>query len=182
MVPGSGLIRIAKKKSYTINELCNLMIRVSDNTAFNKLINLINPKWLNKYLKSINLKHTYIGPLTFKTLEKNTSTPRDVGLLLSQIYLRKIRGASYILRTLEKNKSKKFIPLFLSSSQILHKTGVLDHGKYITLNDIGIVNTAKFDYSICILSNKRKNLELSGLQISIIAKLLHDHWRFTRSL
>ena len=54
LVPGSGLIRIAKKKSYTINELCNLMIRVSDNTAFNKLINLINPKWLNKYLKSIN--------------------------------------------------------------------------------------------------------------------------------
>ncbi len=74
-----------------IRTLCKLMIALSDNTATNVLINHCTIPTVNQTLRELGLKQTVLRRLLFdpeasaRGLE-NTVSPKEMGMLLEQIY------------------------------------------------------------------------------------------------
>jgi beta-lactamase class A len=157
-VPGCGaLYSFTNEPTVDIQTLCNLMITISDNTATNVLIKHFTLDKLSHEFVNIGLVDTKLKRLLFdreakeKGLE-NVFTPKEIGLLLEQIYNRTFvnekvsEGIENIL--LEQQINHK-IPGKLPNLRIAHKTGE-DDG--IT-HDVGIVY-AKEPFIIVFASNE----------------------------
>lgn len=141
-----------------IETLCKLMITLSDNTATNLLIRRFGMETFNAEFRRMGLANTRIERFLFdaeassRGLENRVS-PKDMGLLLEQIYRHSFVSESVsaymediLLRQQIKHKIRGYLP---KSIPCAHKTGE-DNG--IT-NDVGIVYSDK-PFIVCWLTNQ----------------------------
>ena len=141
-----------------IETLCKLMITISDNTATNLLIRRFGMEAFNEEFRRMGLRKSRIERLLFDSKAssrglENRVTPKDMGLLLEQIYRRAFVNDSVsaymediLLRQQIKHKIRGYLP---KSIPCAHKTGE-DNG--IT-NDVGIVY-ADPPFIVCWLTNQ----------------------------
>lgn len=156
-VPGCGaLYSFTNEPTVDIQTLCNLMITISDNTATNVLIKYFSVEKLSEKFIEMGLKSTKLKRLLFdreakqKGLE-NLFTPKEIGLLLEQIYNRTFvneKVSEEIENILLQQQINHKIPSRLLNLRIAHKTGE-DDG--IT-HDVGIVY-ADEPFVVCFASN-----------------------------
>jgi beta-lactamase class A len=159
---GSGIIKRSRYGTkFTIRELVELMITLSDNVATHMLIDRIGIKNLNKIFKELGLKNTNIDRFVMdlqardKGIE-NYTTAEDIGLLLEKIYRGKLvskEASVEMLLIMLKQRISDRIPKKLPTQvAVAHKTGLMKD----VCHDAGIVYTNNGDFIICVLTHNIK--------------------------
>lgn len=132
---GSGILaEMSDGKVFTIKELAQEMIRTSDNTATNILINKVGRESVNAYLQQWGMSQTRLNRVMMDTEavkqgRENYINAREVNALLQMIYGHKIATPALCNEMLEMLKNcadKSTIPSQLPQNlSIAHKTGTL---------------------------------------------------------
>lgn len=179
---GSGILKnYCAGSAFNIENLIEIMIVESDNTATNMLINNIGFEAFNVYFKRIGLNDTNLSRkmMDFKSRKiglENFTTAGDFAYLLEKIYRKKLVNKDYsqrCLAILKKQKIRDRIPALLPVDTVVaHKTG-LEKG---ICHDTGIVFTPEGDFLICVLT--RHNYNVSRLSKRFIAKISRQIYDF----
>ena len=182
-VGGSGILKNSRAGSrFTVGELIELMITISDNTATNLLINFIGFDYINNSMNEFGLKDSNLARLMMDMRSRsngieNYTTANDMARILELIYEGKLINkdiSKYSAQILKEQKSKNRIPAKLpKDTEIAHKTG-LENG---VCHDVGIVYTENGDFIISALTHhKNKNSRQSKKLIAEIAYLVYNYY------
>lgn len=182
---GSGVLKeYAQGTTLDIDDLIELMIIESDNTAANMLIEYLGFAPLNNYFKKMGLNNTNIARkmMDFKSRRyglENFTSASDLAYLLEEIYNYKLinkRFSRRCLRILKKQKIRDRIPAKLPSRTVVaHKTG-LEKG---VCHDAGIVFTPRGDFIICVLT--RHHYKISRPAKKFISNIALDVYNYCQS-
>jgi beta-lactamase class A len=180
---GSGTLKNQSPgKEYTVKQILELMMTISDNTATNILINIMGFDYLNNEFRKIGLKNTNISRLMMDMASRdrgieNYTTADDIAVVIDKIYRNTLVSpgvSSECIDIMKNQKTRNRIPAKLPKGTIVaHKTG-LEKG---VCHDAGIVFTENGDFLICVLtmheySNSYKSREL----ISNIAYIVYEYY------
>jgi len=138
---GAGWLRTRKAGTkYSLKDVFRLMLKISDNTATNMIIDLLGgPNSLNQEISKLGLKNTKLVNYLGDFKGKNKTSPRDLvhlleksleGDLLSQDSRKILR--STLLKVRNKSLIKKGLGRY---TRFAHKTGTIG----ICVGDAGIV-------------------------------------------
>lgn len=166
---GSGVIRNDPPGgTYTVKTLARLMMQQSDNTAAYILANYIVP------ITTIQKDITSWG-LTQTDMDQNTTSNKDMALLLTKIFSGGIVNAAYTQEMLSFLKDSDFedrIPGNLpATSTTYHKTG----DAVAQLHDVGIVTDGKLQYYIGIFTADITDEEETKKLMANLSKLVYDY-------
>jgi beta-lactamase class A len=173
-IAGSGILKYQEASSLTVEQLCLAMICASDNTAYNKLYQVVGKNSINSFLELAGMRRTRIQQLRDGALGKNISCTSDYRVFWSTAQINANREFDFFFRILRRNKSRMFMGALLPGADIFHKTGVLDHSANLCINDTGIIRASKSVYSLTFFCRRQRNLEESGLKIAILSKMFLD--------
>lgn len=156
---GSGVLKSTKlPKKITVEELLEIMITRSDNTAANKLIDMLGFTYINDLFKKLQLTQTVLSRkiLDLRSRKKgveNLISCRDLAYLLSKIYRKEMvskNASEMMLGFLMNQKVNDRIPKYLPDDiGVAHKTGL----EKTVVGDAGIVFSHNNDYVICVLTS-----------------------------
>jgi beta-lactamase class A len=161
----------------TFEDLCTLMIILSDNTAANLLIKKFGIDAINRRMRGLGLNATTVNRLLFDSEEaakgkENYISAAEIGKLLEQMYRGTLvsPGASeQMLDILKNQRLNGKMPFFFTKKvPIAHKTGE-DDG--IT-HDVGIVYAPQ-PFVVCFCSNE-VDVPRFERAIQNITKTLYD--------
>lgn len=180
---GSGILKNKRSgSSFTVIQLIELMITISDNTAANMLINLLGFDYINGSFRAFGLADTNLSRLMMDMRSRskgveNFTTAEDTALILEKIYYKRLvnkRVSGQCLEILEEQRSRDRIPAKLpKAARVAHKTG-LERG---VCHDAGIVFTDNGDFIICVLTgHKNRNSWPSKKLIAKIAGMLYSFY------
>lgn len=158
ITPGSGVLKTKPAGSvYTVEQLIELMIAESDNTATNILISKLTPEYLNAFFERQGLTSTRLERkmMDFSRRRKgveNFTSASDVAMLLERMYLGRCVNADASRRCIAillRQKMKDRIPKRLPrDTPVAHKTGLERN----VCHDAGIVFTPAGDFLVCVLT------------------------------
>ena len=131
-VGGAGvLLELHAGVSLTLEDLCRLMIVVSDNTASNLLLDRVGEESVNGLMASLEMRNSWLGRRLMEpaTPERdNRMSPADAARALRTLWAGQwgeLTGAMGDILSRQQYREK--IPLMLPESlRILNKTGELD--------------------------------------------------------
>lgn len=179
---GSGDICYAPAGStYSVDELLDAMIDVSDNTATNMLIRLIGLRSVNHTMYELGLTHThlrgYVRTDNWAVRQALQSSPADMVRLLELMAKRELVddwSSNEMISILEGDQINTLLPEPLPQGiAIAHKTGSF----FDTLNDVGIVY-ATDPYVIAVMTTHLPSLEAGRAFIRSLSLLtFHEESR-----
>jgi len=166
---GTGSIRYDPPgTAYSIKTLARLMMQKSDNTAAYVLANHV--VGLNKIQTLANG-----WGLTQTDMIKNTTTNRDMEILMKKIYDGKIVGTALTAEMLAFLKDSDFenrLPALLpQDSTVYHKIGTIDGG----VHDVGIVERGKTRYYIGVFTDGVADVEAAEKLIAKVSRMVFDY-------
>jgi len=184
-VGGSGILaREEDGTSQKIENLIDLMMTQSDNTAANMLIDKLGMDNINKTIGVLGMNDTV---LSRKMMDQNAinngiqnyTSVNDLCKVLKMLYNGECINKEYdskMLDIMKRHQNSTKIPNSLPNTVLVsHKSGEFTGVE----NDAGIVFTDKGDYILCILSDNGN----SGEQISNInkiSKMVYDEFLKTK--
>jgi len=142
----------------TLEDLCNLMIILSDNSATNILIRMIGMDTINSIMKELGYQSIQLNRLLFDREAsargiQNYVTVEEIADMLRKMYqgtLVSKESSEQMLMILKNQRLNGKIPFFFTEKlDIAHKTGE-DEGIY---HDVGIVY-GSVPFLICKIENK----------------------------
>jgi beta-lactamase class A len=183
---GSGILqRRAIGSTYSIEELVELMVTRSDNTATNMLIDLLGFNYLNQTFKQIGLQQTVLSRkmMDFRSREKgieNFTSAREMADILELIYRKGCVCSSVSEKSLEVLKSQKIndrIPRLLPRNTVVaHKTGL----ERQVCHDAGIVFTENGNFLISIFTKTTSSPITAKRLISNVSSLAYTVYKTTQ--
>jgi beta-lactamase class A len=173
-------------QSIDIRTLASAMIEQSDNTASNVLINFLGFDRIRTTIHGAGLAHTqlkrhFMDVNAIFHHSENLTTPRDMGMLLTQIE----RGAHEGVRTVASPEScRKMIDTLLrqedrdkiarglpKGTPLANKTGEIDGVR----NDVGIIDPyGDKPYVLAVLTKDLNDFSLGNIAIRKIASAVHS--------
>ncbi len=180
---GSGYMQYEKLGTkYSALHTATDMIRVSDNTATNMLIERLGgAEVLNQRFAEWGLNHTVIrNPLPDLT-GTNTTSPEDLGNLLIKVNrgdLISLRSRDRLLEIMRKTKTRTLLPQGLEKgATIAHKTGDIRS----SLGDVGIIDMPNGKrYVASVLVKRPANDPQAKILIQKISQTAYQHLKFYR--
>ena len=140
----------------TNRDLATMMVAVSDNSATNVLIDRVGMDHVNARMDSLGLTHTRLRRKMMDVKaagegRENVSTPREMMLLLEQLYRGKVLNKEMtddFFKMLSTHK-ESFIPRDIPDDvRIANKPGELEAVR----NDCGVVFAQNRPYVICVMT------------------------------
>lgn len=177
-VPSCGILRMMHQGlSVTVEDLCSLMIVISDNTATNILINALGMEALNSSLRAHGLEKTRVNRLLFDVEARrrglqNCFSPAEIGNLLESMWAQTLvspEASRRMLDILLNQQLNHKIPYFLRGVKVAHKTGE-DDG---VTHDVGIIY-AQQPFVLCLASNDTDVVE-TEMGFRRIAQICFEH-------
>lgn len=179
---GSGILKtMPSGTEYTVEELMELMIGRSDNTATNILTGLLGMDYLNDAFRSFGLTRTLLTRriADYKARSRgfeNYTTAADIASMLERIYRGELinrRVSERCIEILKLTRSRDRIPKYLpKGSVVAHKTGL----ERTVCHDAGIVFTPHGDFLICVLvEHDNPSASEAKAFIARVAESAHDH-------
>ncbi|MCF7916475.1 MAG: class A beta-lactamase-related serine hydrolase [Candidatus Omnitrophica bacterium] len=178
---GSGIFkRVDLPLRITFKELLSFMIIISDNSATNKVVDLLGLNYINKEFKSFGLKDTILARemMDFVSRKKgfeNYTSSRDIISILKKIYqgtLVNDQFSQFAKNLLSRQQYNDRIARFLPKGvKVAHKTG-LERG---VVHDAGIVYGKKQDFIISVLTEEVRNYKKAK---EFIAKITEVSYNF----
>lgn len=180
-VYGTGIIHEFNEREYTIFELLVAMLIQSDNTAANKIIDIIDMDNINRDIKGMGLKNTVLNRKTTdernsKDEIENITSAYDLAQIWKHLYnatfLNKDNSQMLIdilMRQQIKNKLALYIPDDLKY-EISSKTG----DKSGVENDTELIRLSKGNFSFTVLSMGIPNSVYGTVTIAKCGKMMWD--------
>lgn len=181
-VYGTGIIHEFNEREYTVFELLVAMLIQSDNTATNKIIDMLGMDRINSDIKEIGLKNTVLNRKTSdERIEngniENITSAKDLSnvwkCLHNATYLTKENSTMLIdiLRRQQiKNKLALYIPDVLKY-EISSKTG----DKSGVENDTALIELEKGNFSLAVLSSCIPNSVYGTITLARSGKMVWDN-------
>lgn len=181
-VYGTGIIHEFNARDYTVFELLVAMLIQSDNTAANKIIDIVGIDKINEDIKEMGLKNTVLNRKTTderkgKSDIDNLTSARDLSKMWKYLYegsyLSKENSTMLIdiLRRQQiKNKLALYIPDDLKyeiSSKTGDKTGVE--------NDTALIQLSKGTFVFTVLSMSIPNSVYGTVTLAKCGKMMWDN-------
>lgn len=181
MVDGSGIIHEFEQRMYSLNELLIAMLIQSDNTAANKLIELLGMNNINKFIKAIGLKDTVLKRkmMDFIAREKgleNLTTAYDMSSLFKVLYngtYLNCENSKLLIDILKRQQIRDKIPFYMPTREwpnIANKTGTLEGIE----NDSALITISKGNFVFTIMSKSLPNNVYGVVTISRVGKMMWD--------
>ena len=176
VIGGSGFLYTQKVgRTYTIRYLTEIMITHSDNTATKMLIDHLGARNINKTMRELGLKDTVIGSSNLLRAEGlNYSSPRDMNMLLAQIYHGNILSrdrCQEMMSIMTRQHHKWGIPKYLPGSlRIANKTGTLNYVK----NDSGIVFFEGRPYVLSVFTTKKDPNAFGLMWVPQVSRIVYE--------
>ncbi|MCF7869948.1 MAG: class A beta-lactamase-related serine hydrolase [Candidatus Omnitrophica bacterium] len=177
---GSGIFKkIEMPFNLTFKELLSFMIIISDNTATNKVIDILGIDYINKSLLDFGLKDTILKRkmMDFSGRNKgveNYTSSRDIIKILQKIYYKQLinqQFSQFARNLLSRQQYNDRIAYFLPEEiEVAHKTG-LERG---VVHDAGIIYGKKKDFIICVLTKDVRNYSKAKEFIANISQLSYN--------
>lgn len=180
-VYGTGIIHEFNEREYTVFELLVIMLIQSDNTAANKIIDILGMEQINEDIVSMGLKNTRLNRKTNDertniTDLENITTAYDLSRIWKHLvdgtFLSKENGQMLIdiLRRQQiKNKLALYIPDNLKI-EISSKTG----DKKGVENDTAYLELAKGKFVFTVLSKEIPNSVYGTVSLAKSGKMMWD--------
>ena len=165
IVGGCGIILYLSDLPYTLMDYATLMIDLSDNTATNKLIDVLGIEAINRKCKEMGLKDTVLerklmhldGENKYK---KNLTSAKDMLKLFELIYNNPDKY-ELALKLLKQQLLNDLLPAFTEKNyEFAHKTGEISG----TRHDVGIMYL-KDPVFVAFMSKNLKD-ELEGVKLA----------------
>jgi len=181
---GSGKLKsLSLPKKFTFAQLLELMISSSDNTATNKVIEILDFKYINSIFKRLGLNDTVLARKMMDFSQRkngieNYTSAADISYLLEKIYKGGVvnsKLSNLALTFLKKQMVNDRLPRYLPPEvAVAHKTG-LERG---VVHDAGIIFAPNGDYIICVLVRGTKSYAPAKkfiAQLSLLAYNLYNN-------
>lgn len=181
MVHGNGIIHEFGEREYSISELMVAMLIQSDNTATNKIIDIIGMERINTLIGEMTLENTALNrksmqeSMTNKDMD-NTSSSFDLSkcwkILYGASFLNK-ENSSLIIDILKRQQLKNKIAFYMPDSvkqNIASKSGDLDTVE----NDTALMMVPKGNFVFTVMSKDLPNSVYGMVTLSRIGKMMWD--------
>lgn len=152
-------------KEYTVRELINWMMLISDNTATNELIDIIGFKNINSFIKE-HSKTTVLNRkmMDFKSKD-NYTTAKDIASFLKLVY-----KDPFSFNLMKRNRSNNKLLRYIDEEVVLlKKSGLLDNVSH----EAGIFIKENNDYILCVLTKGYKEEE-ANKKIATISRRFYE--------
>ncbi len=159
VTPGSGVLKYSKfPRKITFKKLLEFMIVRSDNTATNKVINILGFDYLNDTFLELDLRQTILNReiMDFNRRDagvENYISCRDLVYLFDKIYRKELVNTRYsdiMLSFLKKQRINDRIPKYLPKDVVVaHKTGL----EKTVVGDAGIIFSKCDNYILCVIAS-----------------------------
>ncbi|MCM0646989.1 class A beta-lactamase-related serine hydrolase [Clostridium swellfunianum] len=181
MVDGAGIIHEMNEKEYSLEELLKVMLIQSDNTATNKIIDVLGMDKINNTIRELKLKETIIKRkmMDFEARENgldNFSSSFDLARCLKRLYQGSFlnrESSNFILNILRRSQNREKIPFYIPErewNKIGNKSGSLDGIE----NDASIMNLDKGNFVFVVMSKALPNNVYGIVTISKLGKMMWD--------
>ncbi len=179
---GDGILKeLNAGHTFSLEEICTLMIIVSDNTATNLLIDRLGMANVNQQiarlgLKSASLQRKMMDSDAVRMGRNNYISAADFAAILESIY----RGmnvdqeaSAKMLEILKRQQVRGRLDLYLPEEVLIaHKTGDLDFLEH----DGGIIYLGDSPYIVCVLTEKVATNKDGREIIGHISKMVYDEF------
>ncbi|MGB6985448.1 MAG: serine hydrolase [Candidatus Aquilonibacter sp.] len=160
--------------TYSVDELLNKMIDISDNTATNMLIRLVGVRSINRTMAVLGLQRTrltgYVRTDSWSVRQALESSPADMVHLLTMMAKRELVddwSSNEMISILEDDQINTLLPEPLPQGiAVAHKTGSF----FDTLNDVGIVY-GDAPYVIAVMTTHLPSLDMGRTFIRTLSLL-----------
>lgn len=181
-VYGTGIIHEFNEREYTIFELLVAMLIQSDNTAANKIIDIVGLEKINEHINNMGLKNTVLNRKTTDERKKhsdieNITSAKDLSMiwksLYNSTYLNK-NNSQMLIDILQRQQIKNKIALYISDEfkyEISSKTG----DKSGVENDTALINLSKGSFVFSILSMNIPNSVYGTVTLAKSGKMMFDN-------
>lgn len=164
--------------TYSVDELLNKMIDISDNTATNMLIRLVGLHSINRTMVDLGLRRTrltgYVRTDSWSVRQALESSPADMVHLLMMMAKRELVddwSSNEMISILEDDQINTLLPEPLPEGiPVAHKTGSF----FDTLNDVGIVY-GDAPYVIAVMTTHLPSLDMGRTFIRTLSLLTFQH-------
>lgn len=178
---GVGIIRHKRfPQQYTVGELVDLMLTISDNTACNVLIKLLGINTINIEMEKLGLKNTCLKRfmMDFKARSggiENYTSARDIATSWYILYHGKIaedKNSKDLIDTLKNQKVRDRISRLVGDKAVVaNKTGLEKN----VCHDSGIIFTPYGDILIVVLTSDFKSFKVAKEFIATLGFLGYNY-------
>jgi len=177
----NGIIHEFSEKEYSLYDLLIAMLIQSDNTAANKLIEILSMERINESFKEMGLKSTKLKRVTTDVkLEQdeleNTTSSYDLSKCFKLLYLKQYlneENSDLLIRILKKqqvtNKLTFYVPKQIREN-IANKGGSLETVE----NDSECIMIEKGNFLFTVMANNLPNNVYGITTISRVGKMMWD--------
>lgn len=141
----------------TVEDMCNLMIVISDNTATNILIKLLGMDKINEGMQALGYKNTVINRLLFDEVTakqgyENYYSLREIADMMCKMHKRQLiseKASMEMEKIMMEQQRNQIIPYYFNEAiKVAHKTGEDDN----IIHDVGIVLSGN-PFILCMAAN-----------------------------
>ncbi|MGL4875941.1 MAG: serine hydrolase [Clostridium sp.] len=179
-VYGTGIIHEFNDRDYTIFELLVAMLIQSDNTAANKIIDIIGIEKINEDIKAMDLKNTVLNRKTAderSTVEtENYTSSKDLGIIWKHLYNKSFldkKNSTMLIDILRRQQIRNKLALYIPDDlkyEISSKTG----DKKGVENDTALIQLSKGNFVFTVLSQDIPNSVYGTVTLAKCGKMAWD--------
>ncbi|MGO4936156.1 serine hydrolase [Fundicoccus sp. Sow4_H7] len=181
-VPGAGIIQGYPDGSvFTIDELVNLVVIYSDNTAANMLIDTVGGGAnINPDIHALGLYNTYVDGKYYQDSSGFVTTPSDAARFFALLYNNQVNGEPWDELLIEKfgynthNFLTNYIPY---TTTYWNKSGLGGTEQ----NDVASFVTDFGSYTLAVYTAEPYNYDIIGEQLGMLSLRVHDVYNEIRS-
>jgi beta-lactamase class A len=178
-VGGGGVLDyLDPATSLTLDDLCTLMLIVSDNTAANFLLNLLGMGEINETMSRLNLTHTRLarrfGDMEARAAHRdNVTTAGETLTLLSLIRGGALPSGRRIGAMLAaQQRFEELADCLPADAQLGHKSGSLDD----TFSDVGLLSGPGGACAYAVLTTDQTDIPAARVAVCHAIRALWDAW------
>ena len=181
-VYGTGIIHEFDDRDYTLFELMVIMLIQSDNTATNKIIDIVGMDKINEDIGEMGLKNTILNRKTTdertgKSDIENLTSARDLSKLWKHLYegtYLNRENSTMLIDILTRQQIKNKLALYIPDDlkyEISSKTG----DKKGVENDTELLQLPKGDFTFTVLSTSIPNSVYGTVTLAKCGKMMWDN-------
>ncbi|GKX66800.1 serine hydrolase [Inconstantimicrobium mannanitabidum] len=181
-VYGTGIIHEFNDREYTIFELMVAMLIQSDNTAANKIIDILGFDRINSVIKELKLTETVLNRKTsdernVNSEVENITSAKDLSLIWKTLYNRTYlneKNSQMLIDILTRQQIKNKLALYIPDDlkyEISSKTG----DKKGIENDTELINLDKGNFVFTVMSQDIPNSVYGTVTLAKCGKMMWDN-------
>lgn len=178
---GTGILHEFDDRDYTVFELLVAMLIQSDNTAANKLIDIVGMDTINEDIRSLGLKNTKLNRKTsderaVSTGVENITSAYDLSKLWKILYRAEFldeKNSQMLIDILQRQQMKNKLALYIPDDlkyEISSKTG----DKAGVENDTALLHIQKGAFAFTVLSMGIPNSVYGTVTLAKCGKMMWD--------